>query len=85
MGISDSDVIVGQAAKYRLISHPSLTAARFKRSMGAAKTYKLGKKTFKSEDLSALILRSLKEDAEAHLGEPVDLSLIQISEPTRPD
>lgn len=79
VGFSDEgDIIVGQAAKYRLISHPSKTTARFKRSMGAAKTYKLGKKSFKAEDLSALILRSLKEDAERHLGETVDRAIISV-------
>lgn len=79
VGLSeDGNVIVGQAAKYRLVSHPQDTVARFKRSMGAAKTYRLGKKSFKAEDLSALILRSLKEDAERHLGETVDRAIISV-------
>lgn len=79
VGLSeDGNVIVGQAAKYRLVSHPQHTVARFKRSMGAAKTYRLGKKSFKAEDLSALILRSLKEDAERHLGETVDRAIISV-------
>jgi len=79
VGLSeDGGVIVGQAAKYRLVSHPNHTVARFKRSMGAAKTYRLGKKSFKAEDLSALILRSLKEDAERHLGETVDRAIISV-------
>ena len=39
--------------------------------MGTDKTFHLGKRTFRAEELSALILKSLKEDAEAFLGEPV--------------
>jgi len=72
VGISnDGDVLVGDAAKHRLITHPDKTVARFKRAMGTAKTHSLGKKHYKAEDLSALVLRSLKDDAEAHLGETV--------------
>ena len=79
VGISDSgDVLVGEAAKHRLITHPDKTAARFKRAMGTAKTHSLGAKHYKAEDLSALILRALKADAEAHLGESVDRAIISV-------
>jgi len=79
VGISDSgDVLVGEAAKHRLITHPEKTVARFKRAMGTAKTHSLGKKHYKAEDLSALVLRSLKEDAEAHLGQSVDRAIISV-------
>jgi len=79
VGISDSgDVLVGEAAKHRLITHPQKTVARFKRAMGTAKTHQLGKKHYKAEDLSALVLRSLKEDAEAHLGQTVDRAIISV-------
>ena len=79
VGISnDGDVLVGDAAKHRLITHPDKTVARFKRAMGTAKTHSLGKKHYKAEDLSALVLRSLKDDAEAHLGETVDRAIISV-------
>jgi len=79
VGISDSgDVLVGEAAKHRLITHPNKTVARFKRAMGTAKTHQLGKKSYKAEDLSALVLRSLKEDAETHLGQTVDRAIISV-------
>lgn len=79
VGISDKgEVLVGEAAKHRLITHPDKTVARFKRAMGTAKTHSLGKTQYKAEDLSALVLRSLKEDAEAHLGQTVDRAIISV-------
>ena len=38
----------------------------------------LGKRTFGAEDLSALVLASLKADAEAFLGEPVTSAIITV-------
>lgn len=79
VGLSDKgDVIVGEAAKHRLITHPNQTVARFKRAMGTAKQHPLGKTQYKAEDLSALVLRSLKSDAEAFLGETVDRAIISV-------
>jgi molecular chaperone HscC len=79
VGVSDGgDILVGDAAKHRLITHPDKTVARFKRSMGTAKTYGLGKKQYKAEDLSALVLKALKADAEAHLGTTVDRAIISV-------
>ena len=79
VGVSDGgDILVGDAAKHRLITHPNKTVARFKRSMGTAKTHPLGNKQHKAEDLSALVLRALKADAEAHLGTTVDRAIISV-------
>ncbi len=74
----DGSVLVGRAARDRLISHPERTAARFKRHMGTDKTYALGGRTFTAEDLSSLVLRSLREDAEAYLGEPVEEAVVSV-------
>ena len=74
----DGAVLVGQAAKERLISHPEQTASVFKRFMGSQKEYRLGAQRFSSEELSALVLKSLKADAEAHLGEPVTEAVITV-------
>ena len=74
----DGTVLVGQAAKERLITHPGRTAAAFKRSMGTTRQFLLDQKLFSPEELSALVLRRLKEDAEAFLGEPVDEAIISV-------
>lgn len=42
--------------------YPGQTADLFKRSMGSRKEFKLGNKTFTATELSAMVLRSLKEE-----------------------
>jgi molecular chaperone HscC len=74
----DGTVLVGRAARERLQTHPDLSAAVFKRYMGSDKAIRLGKREFRAEELSALILRSLKEDAEAALGHPITEAIITV-------
>ena len=78
VSIDEDEVLVGRSAKERLISHPSLTAASFKRFMGTKKVYQLGKKNFTPEELSSFVLRRLKEDAEVFLGSPVEEAVISV-------
>lgn len=74
----NGEILVGQAARERLISHPERTAARFKRYMGTSHTFRLGDQTFRPEELAALVLRRLREDAESYLGEPVTEAVISV-------
>lgn len=74
----DGEVIVGLAARERMASHPHVTATAFKRYMGTRRTARLGKRDFTPEELSALVLRSLKADAEAFLGEAVTEAVITV-------
>ena len=71
-------IFVGEIAKERMISHPSMTAACFKRQMGTKKKYQLGKFAFSPEELSSFVLRSLKEDAEHYLGEEIKTAVISV-------
>ena len=71
-------ILVGQAARERLISHPQHTVAAFKRWMGTPRETRLGDRDFRAEDLSALVLKSLIADAEAALGEPVTEAVISV-------
>jgi molecular chaperone HscC len=75
---TDGHVLVGEAARERLQTHPGLTAALFKRYMGSARVMRLGNRDFRPEELSALVLRSLKADAEAFLGEEVTEAVITV-------
>jgi molecular chaperone HscC len=75
----DNAVLVGQAARSRLVTHPDRTVASFKRWMGSAREVRLGRgRIFRPEELSAFVLKSLKADAEAHLGGPVDEAVISV-------
>ncbi|MGH9388311.1 MAG: molecular chaperone HscC [Vicinamibacteria bacterium] len=74
----DGRILVGQAAKERLLTHPHLTVGNFKRSMGTTQTFLLGGPTFRPEELSSLVLRSLKADAEAFLGHAVEEAVISV-------
>ncbi|HWA38825.1 MAG TPA: molecular chaperone HscC [Burkholderiales bacterium] len=74
----DGDILVGRAARERLQTHPDRTAAVFKRFMGTNKTFDLHRKVFRPEELSSLVLRSLKADAEAFLGTPVTEAVITV-------
>ena len=70
VGLDDEGrILVGRAAKERLQTHPHLTAALFKRHMGSAHELQLGTRRFRPEELSSLVLRSLKEDVERRYGE----------------
>ena len=71
-------VLVGKAAQERLITHPQLSVASFKRWMGTNRVTALGKHSFRPEELSALVLRSLIADAEAHLGANVTEAVISV-------
>ncbi|MBL8769874.1 MAG: molecular chaperone HscC [Phenylobacterium sp.] len=72
------NVIVGLAARERQVTHPELTATAFKRYMGTQRKVRLGQVTFTPEELSAVVLRSLKADAEAFLREPVTEAVITV-------
>lgn len=74
----NNEVLVGQIAKERLITHPALTVSAFKRYMGTDKMYQLGNLTLSPEDLSSFILRSLKSDAENFLGEEIEEAVISV-------
>jgi molecular chaperone HscC len=71
-------VLVGQAARDRLVSNPDATVAAFKRFMGTDREFKLGRRAFRAEELSALVLRQLKADAEAALAGTVTEAVITV-------
>ena len=78
VGVDDSnDIVVGDIAKERLITDPDKTASEFKRTLGTKRTYNVGANIFSSEQLSSLVLKKIKEDAETFLGEEVTEAIVQ--------
>ena len=75
---SKGTVYVGHSAKECSMLYPLESASVFKRSMGTDREYKLGDWKLRAEELSSLVLRSLKEDAESYLGEPVTDAIISV-------
>jgi molecular chaperone HscC len=79
VGVGDDDtLLVGLPARERAATHPSLTATAFKRYMGTDRQLFLGRKGYRPEELSALVLRSLKADAEAFIGAPIEEAIITV-------
>jgi molecular chaperone DnaK len=96
----DGSVIVGEAARRRLLTQPERTIYSVKRLMGRGPAdvqnelalfpfridpqsknvirVMLGDKMFTPPEISAFILRELRNWAEAHLGEPVDRAVITV-------
>ncbi len=74
----EQQVYVGDLAAERMLLYPDSAASVFKRDMGSKKQFKLLNKTFLAEELSSLVLRALKEDAESYLGEPVEEAVISV-------
>jgi len=71
-------VLVGLAARERLSTAPEHTAVAFKRWMGSERRLQLGRRSFRPEELSALVLGALKADAEAHCGQTLDSAVITV-------
>lgn len=76
--LEDGTLLVGQSAKERCITTPQSTALTFKRTMGQKFFYQLNDKNFTSTELSAIVLASLKRDAEQYLGEEVTEAVISV-------
>ena len=69
---------VGELAKRQAISNPENTVASIKRHMGESYTVKIEGKDYTPQEISAMILQKLKEDAESYLGEKVTQAVITV-------
>ena len=72
------EAYIGKSAKERSVTHPNESVSVFKRSMGTERIFRLGEREYTATQLSSLILRSLKEDIEAHLGTTVEEAVISV-------
>jgi len=74
----EGNVYVGETARERMSLYPDSVAQTFKRSMGTERDYVLSGRHFRPEELSSMVLRALKEDAENYLGEEVTEAVISV-------
>ncbi|MDQ3684835.1 MAG: Hsp70 family protein [Acidobacteriota bacterium] len=79
VGLSDdARVVVGQAALNQYVLAPERTVRSIKRRMGTDDQITMGDRAYAPEEISAFILRHLKQMAEEVLGEPVGRAVITV-------
>ncbi len=71
-------VLVGEPAKRQAVLNPEKTIMQIKRKMGTDYTVKIEGKTYTPQEISAMILRKIKTDAEAYLGDTVAQAVITV-------
>jgi molecular chaperone DnaK len=78
VSIKGDDVIVGEVAKRQAIANPKNTIRSIKRLIGTKKTVEVEGKKYSPQEVSAMILRKIKKDAESYLGGKVTKAVITV-------
>ena len=75
---ADGELLVGKAALNNLMARPEDTILSAKRYMGTDHSFTIDGKTFRPEEIGAVILRYLKSEAESILGQPVKKAVVTV-------
>ncbi len=78
VAFKDGERLVGTIAKRQAITNPTRTVASIKRDMGSNRKVNIDGKDYTPQEISAMILQKLKQDAEAYLGEKVTQAVITV-------
>ena len=78
VAFKDGERMVGTIAKRQAITNPERTVASIKRDMGSSKKVHIEGKDYTPQEISAMILQKLKQEAEAYLGETVTQAVITV-------
>ena len=70
--------LVGQLAKRQAVVNPTKTVSSIKREMGTNYKVKIDDKSFTPQEISAMILTKLKNDAESYIGQKVTQAVITV-------
>jgi molecular chaperone HscC len=76
--LEDGQVVVGAAARDLAVTQPERVARGFKRLMGTDAEVEVAGQRFSAAQLSALVLKALKADAEADLSRPITEAVITV-------
>ncbi len=74
----DGERLVGQVAKRQAVANPEHTVSSIKREMGSNYKVKIEGKEYTPQEISAMILTKLKNDAESYLGQKVTQAVITV-------
>jgi len=74
----NGEIIVGEIAKRQAITNPDSTVISIKTHMGSDYKVDINGKSYTPQEISAMILKKLKKDAEAYLGEDVTEAVITV-------
>ena len=72
------EILVGESAKNQALVNPENTVAGIKRQVGSGGLVSLGGRSWRPEELAALILSSLRLDAESHLGTDIERAVVTV-------
>jgi len=74
----EGERLVGQSAKRQAVTNPDNTVMSIKRYMGRDHSVTLNGKKYSPQEISAMILQKLKQEAENYLGQKVTQAVITV-------